>query len=66
MKMIEIMGSCGSLVSINPTEILYFHQMKLLESFGTIMIFKNGKKIILDDDYDNIKSLVEEAQDDEV
>ena len=65
MKMIELMGSCGSPVSINPAEILYFHTTKMLDSFGTLMAFKNGKKMVLADDYDYVRGRVQEVQDDD-
>ena len=65
MKMIELMGSCGSLVSINPAEILYFYKTKLMEAYGTMIVFKNGKKLIVADDYNNVKRWVKEVQTDD-
>ena len=62
MKMIELVGSCGSLVSINPAEILYFKQIKVMEVYGTMIVFKNGKKLVVGDAYENMKRWVKEIE----
>ena len=58
--LLEVMGTCGYKVLIDPDSIEYCYPVKLLGKEVLNCGLKSGKKILLDENYTNFKTILQE------
>ena len=59
--MIELYGICGNKIAFNPYSVDYIQDSKMAEIRCTLICFASGKKVFVDEKYEDVYKMVDDA-----
>lgn len=59
--MIELYGICGNKIAFNPYSVDYIQDSKMAVIRCTLICFASGKKVFVDEKYEDVYRMVDDA-----